>query len=788
MIPTRTIKSVSTRLPAGSRTIHRQGTRIAKVGLLTDSRKRAWPAFVVIAALCVFAADATPAPPDPVASSESSVAPTDTIPRPRIGLVLGGGGARGVAHVGVLRVLDELRVPVDYVSGTSMGAIIAALFALGLTPDEIEAQVLAIDWRDLFSDTPDRSARTYRRKEDDHAYFLPVEFGIKHGTIATNRGIIAGQKLSFAIPNSDIYTAGYRGFDHLAYPLRTVATDLNTGEMVVMDRGNLLQAVRASMSFPGLFPPVQWEGRQLIDGGVLRNLPVDVVREMGAEIVIAVDVGVQPEEADEADLASFVGILSQTLTIQGRQNVLEQLEDADVAIEVAMGDISFKDFERVADTLAPGEAAARAHTEALRALALPPDAYAAHLRAHRLPATGPLVIEDVEISNTSPTIDAAIRGRVTQTEGHELDLTRLKVDLARIYDLGVSELVDFTVNERDGGTVLTVQANGKPYAPHIFRLGLSYSGGQQGRSLLTARVRHTWMEMNRLGAEWRNDVQLGRIAGIRSEFYQPLAVSRRPFVAVSGTWQEAVLESYEDLVETGEYIRKDLFGVVDLGYGLWNFGELRVGVRYGHLIVNHKSGTTLPEERGPRGGYTTRLGIDILDDPVFPSRGVAGAAGLDLERPDFGGGHAYDRLEVQGRAVGTVAGNTFSLGFDGGSNLGTQLPGSEEFTTGGLFRLSGYHERQIHGQTYGVVGVRWYRRIFRRPSLFATSWYVGLGAETGGAWADADQARLDDLLLGLNVALMGKTYLGPGILYYGRARDGHDALYLLMGSVSNFLN
>jgi NTE family protein len=710
------------------------------------------------------------------------------VERPRIGLVLGGGGARGVAHVGVLRVLDELRVPVDFVSGTSMGAIIAALFALGFSPDEIEARVLSIDWVDLFSDTPDRFERTYRRKEDDHAYFFPVEFGFKNGFVATNRGIIAGQKLSFAVPDPDIYTRGHRSFDHLAYPLRVVGTDLHTGEMVILDRGNLLQAVRASMSIPGLFPPVQWEGRQLIDGGVVRNLPVDVVRDMGAEYIIAVDVVPHPEDAEEGTLWSFLGILSQTLTIQVRENVLDQLQDADLAIEVDLGDFGFKDFRRVEETIAPGVRSAQKFSTELQALALSAEDYADHLRAHRLPDIGPLIVDSIEIDNTSPTADQAIRRWVHQSEGSELDLTVLKTDLAKIYDMGVTELVDFAVSERDDRTVLTVQANGKYYAPHIFRVGASYTGGQQGRSYLTGRLRHTWMEVNELGAEWRNDVQLGRVAGIRSEFYQPLAAGRQPFVAVGGKLQESVLEWYEDLVEIGEYIRTDIMGTADLGLGLWNFGEVRAGVRYGHLGLKNKSTTFLQESNGLLGGYQALLGVDLLDDPVFPTHGVAGKARLFLARRDFGGALNYDRLQAGASAVGSLGNNSFSLGLEGGSSLGSTLPAYEEFTVGGLFRLSGYHQRQIHGPTFGLVSGRWYRKISSDAGLFSTAWYVGLGVEAGDAWAAPGNARLDDLRTGFHITLMTKTYLGPGILAYGRAHDGHDAVYLLIGSTIDYLN
>ena len=387
---------------------------------------------VLVLVLCCLTASPTFAQLENKPACELHAAPDPDGSRPKIGLVLGGGGARGPAHIGVLKVLRDLRVPIDYVSGTSMGAIIGALFSLGLSPEEIEARILGVDWNELFSDPPDRLQRTYRRKQDDRENFLPVEFGFTSSTLLTNRGLIAGQKFSFAFPEPDLYTSGYRGFDHLAYPFRAVATDLHTGEMVVMDEGNLMQAVRASMSIPGLFPPVRRQGRHLIDGGVINNLPVDVVRWMGADIVIAVDVGTLPEDSGEDLLGSIPGILSQTLIIQARHNVLAQMEDADLVIQVELENLGFKDFNRVDETIEPGREAAQLVAGCLREYSVSEEEYAAHLEKHRLPPAGPLVIDRIVLENTSPAADRAVLRLISQRTGRPLDLEQLKLDLSRL--------------------------------------------------------------------------------------------------------------------------------------------------------------------------------------------------------------------------------------------------------------------------------------------------------------------------------------------------------------------
>ncbi len=712
----------------------------------------------------------------------AEAAADSTRPRPSIGLVLGGGGARGVAHVGVLRVLDELRIPVDYVGGTSMGSIIAALFALGMTADEIQQQIEVVDWDDLFADTPDRSRRTYRRKEDDHAFFLPVELGFSKGTLVTNRGIIAGQKLSFAFPNPQIYTAGYRGFDRLAYPLRTVATDLHTGEMVVIDRGNLVQAVRASMSIPGLFPPVRWEGRELIDGGVVRNLPVDVVRAMGADIIIAVDVGTLPEETTDQSLGSFAGVLAQTLTIQGRLGVLSQMRDADVVIQVELEGISFRDFKRVGETIPLGEATARALADTLAPFALSEQDYLAHKRAHRLPSRQQPVIDAVVLRNATPADDRAIRRRIGQRPGEPLDLERLKDDLADIYDLGVAELVDFAVTETDSQNVLTVTASPKLYAPHVFRIGLSYVGGQHDKSHVAMRLRHTWLEMNRFGGEWRNDVQFGRIVGLNSELYQPLTWSRGPFVAVGSWWRNGNYDWWRDGVDAGDFDVIEHASGGGLGSRLAHWGEVRAGVRAGHVKVRSPGGRGPAEFDGHIGGYTGRLAWDTQDHAVFARGGLAGEIDFFAARRTFDSALEYEKLE--GRATATVSQgpSSFSLTVSGGSGLATDLPDFELFRLGGLDRLSGYHDDQVRGHTYGIASLRWYRRLYKSPSILPTTLYAGLGLDAGNAWATRRDARLDDLRYGGNISLMVDTYLGPAVLAYGRAEDGNDAVYLTLGS------
>jgi NTE family protein len=739
---------------------------------------------LVLAAAVAAAVSLAPAPALPSAAAEADS--VQTVARPRIGLALGGGGARGGAHIGVLKVLEELRVPVDYVAGTSMGSIVGALFSIGLTPAEIEADMKAVDWDDLFSDTPRREMRTFRRKEDDSSYFLPIEFGVTGRGIVMAPGVIAGQKLSFAFPAANLYLAGHESFDDLGYPYRPVATDLATGEMVVLGSGNLLKAVRASMSIPGVFPPVDWNGRQLVDGYLARNLPVDVVRNMGADIVIAVDVGVLPDSTDVATLHTLSGISDQMGLIQARQNVDPQVAAAEIVIRPNMPGISTRHFHRTVDTIPLGEAAARELTAVLAALSVSEQEYAEHVAAHRLPEPEDLVIDRIDVASQGSVSPRTLAYHVRQPVNEPLDLDLLKRDLTRLYDFGVFELVDFSLSREgddDPETVLTVEANRKFYEPHTLHMGLAYEGGETGRSSINLRMRLTSLELNERGAELRNDLQLGRADALRSEYYQPLDWNRRFFASLSGNASAQLRPWYFNFRRWGEYKERDIHGTFALGLRLGHVGELRGGILYGHIKTEDRTGLSLAEFNGARGGYTARLAFDMMDAAVFPRHGYDGRVHLFVAKPGMGSGLDYSSLTGLFRTVTSFGADTFGLTLQGGSSLGTEMPEFALFTLGGIGRLSGYTSDVFRGEAYGVGALNWYHRLGGRASPYTTRWYVGAAIETGGAWRDASTARMDDLRTCGSAFIGAHTLFGPLIFTYARANDGNDAFYITLGRI-----
>jgi NTE family protein len=712
-------------------------------------------------------------------------APSDSLrTRPTIGVAFGGGGARGAAHVGVIRVLEELQIPVDYVAGTSMGSIVGALYALGLDAAEIETELEAVDWGDLFVDRMPRRNRPMRRKEDDRASFFPLEWGWKRGGLQTPRGVIAGQKFPFAFGTPGLHSAGHAGFDDLPIPYRAVATDLETGERVVLDRGNLLRAVRASMSIPGIFPPVEHEGRLLVDGYLASNVPVDAVRAMGADIVIAIEVGRRQEDMTSEDLETMGGIREAAARIRSQLALEEELGRADVVIRPDLEAWTGQEYDRLPEIMVPGEEAARRSRGALAPLAVDEDAYRAwraRVRATPVPSE---VVDLVVLDNRSRVDDRAITEWLDVATDEPLDRDLLRRDLEEVYELGIFETVDFDMHREDVYNVLTIRPHEKPYAPYLVHLGAAYVSSYHGASRFQLQARLNWREVNRLGAEWRTDLAVGRTLGVHTEFYQPLDWGRRWYLAPAAGWVSRTdgLFLTEPNTTVVMYEYKRLAGTLDLGRSVGRWLDLRVGAEVARLGYDFTVGLVgLPPDRGEIAGPRAVLTIDTLDSHVRPYHGLFVQA--DYERPSgwLGTDLEYERL--WGHALWAVGGerNTILLDAQAGTDLGTTMPFTEDFYLGGLRTLSGYNTSYLRGDAFGLASVGWLHRLGGSDLPFASRVHLGLWAEAGNTWLQSQDFTMDDLLYCGAVTLLIDTVAGPLHLGYGRSDRGRDAFHLEYG-------
>jgi len=387
--------------------------------------------------------------PDAAAADAPSATPAAP---PRIAVALSGGGARGIAHVGVLKVLDEMRIPISCITGTSMGSIVAGAFAVGRSPAEIEQMVLATNWDEIFRDNPPREEIAIRRKLDDYKTLFAPEFGVKDGGLALPKGVIAGISIEAFLRVAAEPATGINDFDKLPVPFRAVATDIETGEAVVLSHGNLAEAMRASMSVPGAITPVQMDGRLLVDGMIANNLPIDQARKLCGDVVIAVDIGTPPLRRDE--ITSVLSVVSQMMAFLGKHTVDQQIKSLgpnDVLIVPDLGDISVADYGRSKDAIRIGEEGARKMAASLERYSLPPEQYAA-LRAKQAKREVALApVEEIRFEGLQRTNAEVLRALVETKPGEPLDDEKLGADLRRIYGRGDFEGIDASVVGSAGG-------------------------------------------------------------------------------------------------------------------------------------------------------------------------------------------------------------------------------------------------------------------------------------------------------------------------------------------------
>lgn len=721
-----------------------------------------------------------------VAAGAAGGAWADDEAHPRVGLVLSGGGARGGAHIGVLKVLEELRVPVDLIVGTSAGAIVGAAYASGMPPADIEAEMKTLSTALLFRDV-DRTEVPLDSKIRDSVNYIGPEVGLRDGSLALPKGAVAGVSLE-AVLRRLTHRQRTDRFDRLPIPFRAVATDLATAEMVVLDRGNLAIAVRASMAIPAVVEPVELDGRLLVDGGPSRNLPVDVARAMGADVVIAVNIGTPLRKREE--ITSLLSVSDQMTRILTNRNVavsLQEIGPDDILLTPELGTVATADFDRLPEASAAGEAAARRMAGELARYAID-DARYAGWRASTQRAQPPVAlrIDRVRVTGTDRVNPEAVRASMRSAEGEVFDVARADADLKRIYARGDFERVGYTLAPEPGvGNVLTAEVTEKSWGPNFLRFGLGLSSDLQGNSFfnLAASHRATWL--NRLGGEWRNDVQIGHTDRLATEWHQPLTPAQRLFVAGRLEFSREPFDLY--LPDTGErfarYRRQYGGAGIDLGAPFGTGGEFRIGLTRGHVKMLADTGFIPPdliEAPQDTGGVLARLRFDTLDDLHFPTRGSQGELRLYASRDGLGADQTYTKLSASYRGARAVGRHSLQLGLRGAQAVGDDdLPVHELYSLGGFLQLSGYATGQFLGREL-AFGRLVYNYRLSLPGLLAGA-FVGASAEYGRIGDSVSSGPDTQVRRGLSVYASIDTPLGPVYGAFGRGDDGSKAVYFYLG-------
>lgn len=719
---------------------------------------------------------AAAAPVSPAAQAELAA-------RPRIGLVLSGGGARGAAHVGVLKVLEELRVPIDAIAGTSMGSIVGGLYCAGLSPEELTTALSGLDWSAALSDSTGRDLLSYRRKQDDLTLAVKIRVGLRGWTPSLPLGLIQGQKLEFLLRSFVLPAATVTDFDDLVVPFRAVAADLGTTHAVVIGEGDLVQAMRASMSVPGLFSPVEYAGRMLIDGGVADNLPVDVIRTMNVDVVIAVDIGAHLTTLEKMNSAYSVN--DQMLTGLMRRETTRQMESLgpdDIGLIPDLGDYGSGDFAKAGEIIPLGEKAARESADRFRRYSLSEEAWRAHRAGLRSFPSIPPRITKVELVENSDLSAEYVQSLVTVEPGKSLDLAQLEKDIQRIYGLDMFEKVSYQIGfGGPQGDNLRIDARKRSWGPDYVQFGLALRDNLEGKSAFDFLFRLNKLAVSETGAEWRTDLRIGERQLLQSEYYQPFGGVRGLFVAPRITLRrEPILLLDRQAGESHIYRLGTYGGAFDVGHAFDNWGELRLGIeRFAGNAESVASG--LPSFDYDEGRVYAVLGIDTYDNASFPREGLLARAELSYSAESLGATDDLGRARLGINKPLTWGMHTITFGMEAAGFFDdTKI--AEPYQLGGFGRLSGLGEGRLIGR-YTAIARAVYSMELKRIMLSAIKMpvYVGGTVEVGNAWMTKDEVKEGELQVHTGLYIGVDSPLGPVYLGGGWGEQNEKAFYFFLG-------
>lgn len=721
--------------------------------------------------------------------------------RPTIGLALGGGAGRGLAHIGVLEWFEANRIPIDVIAGTSMGGLVAGAWASGMTPAEIRALMRDTDWDNMFLADSPYKFKTFRRKEDSRAFPAQWHLGLKNG-LKFPTGLNPGQRVQWLLNRIALPYGTLESFDQLPTPFRCVATDLNKSEVVVLDRGSLAAAMRATMAIPGVFTPVAIGDRLLVDGGTLDNIPADVVRAMGADIVIAVDVSADYDGAAQKQSVSMFEVLGRTIDTMMYAGVRVSLKAADMIIDPDLRKLSATDWRRSDDLADRGRDGAAAQADALRKYALDEAAWNAFVAARkaRTPEQHP-PIHAIEVRGADEDDIHVITEAVEITPGEPLDLGVLELALAHLTGNDRYETVAYHVEKRDGRNVLVLDVVPKSYAPPYLHVAFDLQNLDSTNFAANLRMRLVAFDVLNAGSELRADASLGSNQMVGAELFVPLGNARlltnraasRMFIAPRAGFSRTQRNAFIDDQLVAEYRVKRTGAGVDLGFSSGRRSELRLGFDVADVRANLRVGPPLlPEARGTDRFASMRYTFDGWTSPLVPTRGLLAKASLkryfSSARPTaeafadttFDDPNQFWQAETSLTQFFRVreADRVF-VGASGGSSFG-KAPVINGFRLGGPFRLSSKSLDEVTGPNYALATAGYLRRVGRLPDFLGSSILLGGWAETGTAFDDVGDA---DLHASISTGLVIETIFGP--LYTGLSTGSGGGLkfYVALGPI-----
>jgi NTE family protein len=705
--------------------------------------------------------------------------------RPKIGLALSGGGARGAAHVGVLKVLEELQIPVDYIAGTSMGAVIGGLYASGMSSSEIEYQLNTIDWTTVFDDEPARPDRSQRRKTDDRLYLVDGKIGINDDGLNLPKSAVEGQKFNLILKSLTLPVTNVTNFDDLPIPFRAVAMDIASGDEVVLGEGDLATAMHASMAIPAIFSPIKLDGKILVDGGAANNLPISVVRDMGADIVIAIDISTPLLEQEDLDRP--LAVIAQLTGLLTRRNVEEQLQTLtadDVLIIPTLESVRSMGFDRVAEAIQQGEQAATKQQIPLSALALDNKQYQSYETTQKRLAWQQPIVEFVRINNNSRLSDEVVQRHLAIKVGEPLDIKNIEEGVETVYGLDIFESVRYDLITEEGKTGVMVSAKEKSWGTDSLQTGLELASDTDGDSAFNLAIAYTQQPLNSLNGEWRTAIQMGERPGIITEIYQPLDPASRYFFHSGLSWLKSDIRIFEgdgSGQAEAEYDVERWTLALSVGRNIAKWGEIRLGVRRftGEADLDI-GGSNFDDFDFDDGFFFARAQMDTVDNLNFPRSGYFNSIEWKSAKDFLGADEEYEQVDLKLSGAKSWGDNTLITSVSYGSTVSGETAITNRFELGGFLNLSGYKVGELSGQHYGLLSLAYQQRIYQ-SKFFPT--YAGAAFQMGNTWEDKDDIEFGDMISSGTIFVGTDTPIGPLYLGYGVAEGNNDgSAYLFLGN------
>ncbi len=712
-----------------------------------------------------------PAQPEPQAAPK---------PRLKIGVALEGGGALGLAHIGVLQWFEEQHIPVDYIAGTSMGGLVGGFYATGMAPEEMKKLIERVNWDEILRDRTPYQDLSFLRKQDQRAYPNSLVLGLRKG-LYLPAGLNAGHQIGLLIDRETLPYFALSSFDALPVPFRCVATDLVSGKEFVFQDGSLAEALRATMSIPGAFTPVRGALRVYVDGGLVNNLPTDVVRQMGADIVIAVHLETQPVEAK--NIQSLLSVLEQSVRAVVSESEVRGLANADAIVSVQLGQFGRFDFNKNEPIMQTGYEAAKNKSKLLEGFALHDTEWQEYVRerASRKQTSTP-VPEFIQVQGTSAPAQEDIRRYLKRFVGKPLDAGKLDPALTRLTGSGRYDTLDYRIVEREGKQGLLIVVKEKDFAPPSLQPAFEVDGSEAGDIEFTLGTRLTLVDVAGFRSEWRTDFLFGNTYGISSELYRPFWGESKWFFAPHADASDTTFQIYakNDPLADYRFYRMNIGG--DVGYGFSRFSEVRVGYEVGSLSTKLRLGTQqIPAVDGRVGAARMRYLMDHTDDPVIPRRGFSVESNFRWFDASPGATSAFPVMDAHAeyfQPVSRLA--SIFLSSEGGTTFGSRNTGIPQFFLGGASRLSAYGVNELYGNQYYLFRGGYLHEIASLPPFVGKKVYAIGSYEAAKMYGAVNESKFpNDFAAGV----LAETALGPFFVGGSIGDSSHHKWFFQLGRV-----